>query len=189
MLFIQAFKLKISRQLLAYEVEYHVIQEEITTPRQQLNTQSLPPCQHITDTSHAELQVISELQAENRTLKLKNTQLSEQLKQALHTVSTGEKRADGLQHKQDELSAHITTLQLERSALMNTVSRLQELMNNGEYSDTGRARLLSADGKETVSLLNNARSQLDKEVTLLMNTMKMEISDTTNDNNNITLIT
>ena len=185
----QAFQLKISRQLHAYEVEYHVIQEEITSPRQQhINAQSIPPSQHITDTSHAELQVISELQAENRTLKLENDDLNAQIKHAQHTLITKDKRIDGMQHKQNELSAHIKTLQLERSALMNTVARLQVLMN--DCSDgTGRKRLLSADGNETITMIDNARSQLDREVSLLMNTMKIGVNNSNNtDNNNINML-
>ena len=168
-----------------------MIQEEITSPRlhQQLHAQSIPlshPSQHMSDLSHVEQQVISELQADKRVLNLENDDLRTQLKQMTQTVATKDKLIDNLQYKQNELISHIKTLQLERSALMNTVTRLQVLMNTGDCVDTGRKRLMSSGGKETIAIIDNARIQLDREVSLLMNTMQMSISNSSNgDNNNM----
>ena len=129
---VEVFALDISSALQAYEVEYHVLQEEMSSPR--------PYC--------AEDQ---QLQAANDALRQQNTKLTELLQQGeSHTADLEEllrsskSRSDSLEQElrvlhesRDVLLAQVDSLQNERAALLRTVEQLHKLCPEGAAVVTG----------------------------------------------------
>ncbi|XP_041360005.1 TBC1 domain family member 4-like isoform X2 [Gigantopelta aegis] len=108
----QAFEMDISKELHAYEVEYHVLREEMLySPRQQQG-----------DTAAA----ISKLEGVNRALRQQNMDLLEKLQQTNNHLHSLELNVHTHQSNETKLKSHIRTLELERAALLNAVAKLRQ---------------------------------------------------------------
>ena len=107
----------ISQKLKAYEVEYHVLQEEmINSPR------------------GTEADTILRLEASNASLRQYNSDLTEQLQTANSNQRSLEVAIQSYQNNENKLKSHIQTLELERAALLNTVQKLRELIPDSAIS-------------------------------------------------------
>ncbi|UYV60394.1 TBC1D4 [Cordylochernes scorpioides] len=125
-IFNQAFSLHLSRNLHAYEVEYHVLQEEVMCQ---------PPPSRDSDK-------IKSLEASNTALKSHNMELLEQLQWSLrhqdgvttpewvqvahNTIHQLEHSMGSYQSSLRTLEARIKSLEEERDALMQTVTALRQ---------------------------------------------------------------
>ncbi|XP_013417491.1 TBC1 domain family member 1 isoform X2 [Lingula anatina] len=115
----QVFNLDISQQLNSYEVEYHVLQEEMLWSPQQGNMD------------------IERLEQANQSLKRQNMQMLEQLQTAHNQNHTLEVTLGNLQGSHNRLKSHLKTLELERTALLNTVAKLKALIPPEKISQAG----------------------------------------------------
>ena len=99
----------IAKPLQSYEVEYHVLKEEM-----------------IYSPMRGESHLIEKLEQDNQSLKQQNLELIEKLQQA----QSHERSLQGMIHKyqtqENKLKSHIQTLELERSALLNAVTKLKQ---------------------------------------------------------------
>ncbi|XP_022084449.1 TBC1 domain family member 1-like [Acanthaster planci] len=111
----KAYQLDISKELHAYEVEYHMLQEEMAPSPVHQRTQ--PPT---TD--------IHKLETANRNLRRHNSELLEQLQSAHTTIHSQEATIHNLRKNEDKLKSEVRALNLERSALLNTVAKLRSLL-------------------------------------------------------------
>lgn len=105
----QVFTMDISKHLHAYEVEYHVLQDEM------LNT----PLRSDTD-------VVDKLEAANQALKRQNLELLEKLQAAHSQCRNADAQLGSLTTANDKLRSHVRALELERLALLGAVRRLQQ---------------------------------------------------------------
>ncbi|XP_062602104.1 TBC1 domain family member 4-like [Saccostrea cucullata] len=112
----QVFELDISKQLQAYEVEYHVLREEML----------FSPQRGDTDLNH-------KLEDANRNLKQQNMELLEKIQHIHSHHRSLEITIHNLQTNESKLKSHIKTLELERKALLNAVTKLRSLIPDDEY--------------------------------------------------------
>ncbi|CAH1777592.1 unnamed protein product [Owenia fusiformis] len=103
----EVFKMEISKQLIAYEIEYHVLQEEMVTSPQMGD---------------------SELFHKVNNLKRQNMELLEQLQNSHSINHSLESKINSMQATEHQLSSRVKTLELERTALLNTVAKLRKLI-------------------------------------------------------------
>ncbi|XP_067141731.1 TBC1 domain family member 1-like isoform X2 [Centruroides vittatus] len=112
--FNQVFSLDIGRKLQAYEVEYHVLQEEM-----------------VYCTERGNVGYLDKLEESNRNLKRQNMELLEQLQVAHGTVSSLESAVMSHQSTVKRLEGRVRALEDEREALMHSVNimrrRLEKL--------------------------------------------------------------
>ncbi len=174
----QVFQLDVSKQLQAYEVEYHVLQEEmLATPN------------HRGDHSGVHV-AMEKLEAANQKLKSQNLELLEQLQTARSISHSFELQLHKLQTNQNKLHSHVRTLELERAALLNAVARLRRLIPEDvfEASDVSipafqqqtsvpgspiHNPLVSRFLEEMdVQFSSNSLTDVDKEVAALMATRR-----------------
>lgn len=101
----------ISKQLQAYEVEYHVLQEEMLSSPQK-----------------GENDLIHKLEQANRNLKRQNMELLEKLQHANSQNHSLEIVVHNCQTNEAKLKSHIRTLEIERAALLNAVTKLRHLI-------------------------------------------------------------
>ena len=160
------FALDISSALKAYEVEYHVLQEEMI---------SSPPQYHSSD---------DELQIANETLRNQNAKLMEllqkcecntlTLEQALHSNKS---QADGLEQQlhvlhesHNKLQSHVDTLVRERAALLKIVDRLQALVPEGATVATDDVTVSGAATQNTLQtqLLDNIPAELNNSLSIIV---------------------
>lgn len=114
--FKQVFEMDISKQLQAYEVEYHVLREEM-----------------LYSPSRGEADVINKLEDANQNLKHQNVELLEKL-QHLHSHQRSlEMTIHSLQTQESKLKSHIKTLEIERKALLNAVTKLRHMIPEEEF--------------------------------------------------------
>ena len=111
-IFCQVFQLDISRQLHAYEVEYHVFQEEMLVP----------------PSGSGDAAQLRTLEASYASLQRQNRELVEQLTLAHSRSHSMEAQAQAFNAELTKLTAHVRTLELERAALLNTVGTLRALI-------------------------------------------------------------
>ncbi|XP_041121135.1 TBC1 domain family member 1-like isoform X4 [Polyodon spathula] len=116
---IQVFEMDISRQLQAYEVEYHVLQDE-------LMDSSLP----LSDNEK-----IEKLEKTSSSLYQQNIDLLEELQAANAKIHNLELSAENFVRNERNLKQAIRTLELERSALLNKVEELQGLIKNTDITE------------------------------------------------------
>ncbi len=116
---LQVFTLDITQQLKAYEVEYHVLQEEMAYNGAQQDAG----------------QVIQKLESSNTALKQQNLQLLEQLQVANAHNQSLEVQLQNMTSREIKLKSHVHTLELERTALLNAVAKLRKLLTD-EVIDT-----------------------------------------------------
>ncbi|XP_016061856.1 PREDICTED: TBC1 domain family member 1 isoform X1 [Miniopterus natalensis] len=104
----QVFEMDISKQLQAYEVEYHVLQEEL-----------------IDSSPLSDNQRMDKLEKTNSSLRKQNLDLLEQLQVANGRIQSLEATVEKLLTSESKLKQAALALELERSALLQTVEELQ----------------------------------------------------------------
>ncbi|XP_053528316.1 TBC1 domain family member 1 isoform X3 [Artibeus jamaicensis] len=104
----QVFEMDISKQLQAYEVEYHVLQEEL-----------------IDSSPLSDNQRMDKLEKANSSLRKQNIDLLEQLQVANGRIQSLEATVEKLLTNESKLKQGALALELERSALLRTVEELQ----------------------------------------------------------------
>ncbi|KAM5340113.1 TBC1 domain family member 1 isoform 2-T3 [Glossophaga mutica] len=104
----QVFEMDISKQLQAYEVEYHVLQEEL-----------------IDSSPLSDNQRMDKLEKANSSLRKQNLDLLEQLQVANGRIQSLEATVEKLLTNESKLKQAALALELERSALLQTVEELQ----------------------------------------------------------------
>uniref|UniRef100_A0A3B1JN01 TBC1 domain family member 4 n=1 Tax=Astyanax mexicanus TaxID=7994 RepID=A0A3B1JN01_ASTMX len=108
----QVFEMDISKQLQAYEVEYHVLQDELLDGPSTLN----------------QSQRAAQLEKTNGSLRQQNLDLLEEVQVAHARIRYLESHVEGLASSEAELRLEVSSLQQERSELQQTVSHLQDLL-------------------------------------------------------------
>ncbi|XP_064142036.1 TBC1 domain family member 1 isoform X3 [Loxodonta africana] len=104
----QVFEMDISKQLQAYEVEYHVLQEEL-----------------IDSSPLSDNQRMDKLEKTNSSLRKQNLDLLEQLQVANSRIQSLEATVEKLLTSENKLKQATLALELERSALLQTVEELR----------------------------------------------------------------
>lgn len=118
------FSLDLGQELVSYQVEYHLLQEEMVyTPKRP-------------GLSSAELE-------ENRTLRRQNMELLEQLQVANNNVSRLEASVSSYQGTVQHLEKRIRQLEDERDALHHSNAALRHRLDRLEAADERNARSLS----------------------------------------------
>nr|XP_006129592.1 TBC1 domain family member 1 isoform X4 [Pelodiscus sinensis] len=103
----QVFEMDIAKQLQAYEVEYHVLQDELI------------------DSSLNDNQKMDKLEKANTSLRKQNFDLLEELQVANGKIQNLEAEVEMLLSNECKLKQSILTLELERKALLQTVEDLR----------------------------------------------------------------
>ncbi|XP_063778495.1 TBC1 domain family member 1 isoform X2 [Pseudophryne corroboree] len=105
----QVFEMDISKQLQDYEVEYHVLQDEL-----------------IDSSPLSDNQRIHKLEKANNTLRKQNFDLLEELQVSKGRIQSLESTIENLQTNEVKLKQSVRTFELERSALLNTIEELKK---------------------------------------------------------------
>ncbi|XP_027691998.1 TBC1 domain family member 1 isoform X3 [Vombatus ursinus] len=116
----QVFEMDISKQLQAYEVEYHVLQDEL------IDSSPLNSSQRM-----------DKLEKTNSSLRKQNFDLLEELQVANGKIQSLEATIEILMANENKLKQTALALELERSALLQTVEELQKKaaeLGNGDPS-------------------------------------------------------
>ncbi|XP_053475601.1 TBC1 domain family member 1 isoform X2 [Ictalurus furcatus] len=108
----QVFEMDISKQLQAYEVEYHVLQDELLDGPSTLS----------------QSQRAAQLEKTNGSLRQQNLDLLEEVQVAHARIRFLESRVEGLVKSEASLCVELTSLQQEHSELQHTVTQLQTLL-------------------------------------------------------------
>ncbi|XP_041130548.1 TBC1 domain family member 1-like isoform X2 [Polyodon spathula] len=116
---IQVFEMDISKQLQAYEVEYHVLQDE-------LMDSGLP----LSDNEKME-----KLEKTNSSLRQQNIDLLEEIQAAHAKIHYLELNIENFVKNEGNLTQAIRTLELERSALLNRVEELQGCIQTQDFTE------------------------------------------------------
>ncbi|XP_032399269.1 TBC1 domain family member 1 isoform X3 [Etheostoma spectabile] len=110
----QVCQMDMSKQLQAYEVEYHVLQDELLDTPPTLNQQ----------------QRAAQLERTNQSLRQQNLDLLEELQVSHARVCSLESRVDALAQSEAQLSEHVSALEEEKKQLFSTVTRLKDLLTS-----------------------------------------------------------
>ncbi|XP_020847576.1 TBC1 domain family member 1 isoform X2 [Phascolarctos cinereus] len=116
----QVFEMDISKQLQAYEVEYHVLQDEL-----------------IDSSPLSDNQRMDKLEKTNSSLRKQNLDLLEELQVANGKIQSLEATIEILMANENKLKQTALALELERSALLQTVEELRKKaaeLGNGDPS-------------------------------------------------------
>ncbi|CAJ0938953.1 unnamed protein product [Ranitomeya imitator] len=114
----QVFEMDISKQLQDYEVEYRVLQDEL-----------------IDSSPLSDNQRINKLEKTNNSLRKQNFDLLEELQVSKGRIQFLESTIDNLQTNEVNLKQSLRTLELERSALLNTIEELKkQIQESPTYS-------------------------------------------------------
>lgn len=105
----QVFEMNISKQLQDYEVEYHVLQDEL-----------------IDSSPLSDNQRINKLEKANNGLRKQNFDLLEELQVSKGRIQSLESTVDNLQSNEAKLKQALCTLELERSAMLTTIEELKK---------------------------------------------------------------
>ena len=176
---VEVFTLDISSALQAYEVEYHVLQEEMSSPRpysaedQQLQAANDALRQHNTK--------LTELlqQSESRT-----ADLEELLRSSKSCSDSLEQELRVLRESSDVLRAQVDSLQHERAALLRTVERLHKLCPEGAAVGTGHVTTSEPITREMIQ--TQVFGNIVTEQNRLDPTGSLDDRDVTNDNSKVT---
>ncbi|XP_041940717.1 TBC1 domain family member 1 isoform X6 [Alosa sapidissima] len=118
----QVFEMDISKQLQAYEVEYHVLQDELVDNISTLN----------------QSQRTAQLEKTNGSLRQQNMDLLEELQVAHAKIRWLETRVEGLVTSENALQKEVCCLQQDKASLQATISHLQtQLLDLGLPLDLG----------------------------------------------------
>lgn len=110
----QVCEMDVSKQLQAYEVEYHVLQDELLDTPPTLN-------QH---------QRAAQLERTNQSLRQQNLDLLEELQVSHARVCSLEGRVEVLVQSEGRLKEQVSALEEEKQQLASTVARLQDLLTS-----------------------------------------------------------
>ncbi|KAM7009716.1 TBC1 domain family member 1 isoform 4-T4 [Tautogolabrus adspersus] len=110
----QVCEMDMSKQLQAYEVEYHVLQDELLDTPPTLNQQ----------------QRAAQLERTNQSLRQQNLDLLEELQVSHARVCNLESRVETLAQSEGRLKEQVSALQEEKKQLASTVTCLQELLTS-----------------------------------------------------------
>ncbi|KAK7166487.1 hypothetical protein R3I93_006300 [Phoxinus phoxinus] len=110
----QVSEMDISKQLQAYEVEYHVLQDELLDGPSTLS----------------QSQRVAQLEKTNGSLRQQNLDLLEELQVAHAKIRWLETRVDGLVNRESELQSEVNALQQEQTEQQQTVSNLRDLLRS-----------------------------------------------------------
>ncbi|XP_043827805.1 TBC1 domain family member 1 isoform X3 [Dromiciops gliroides] len=119
----QVFEMDISKQLQAYEVEYHVLQDEL-----------------IDSSPLSDNQRMDKLEKTNSSLRKQNLDLLEELQVANGKIQNLEATIEILMANENKLKQTALALELERSALLRTVEELRKKaaeLGNGDLGLAG----------------------------------------------------
>ncbi|NXB06335.1 TBCD1 protein, partial [Cnemophilus loriae] len=108
----QVFEMDIAKQLQAYEVEYHVLQDELI------------------DSSLNDNQRLDKLEKANSSLRKQNFDLLEELQVANGKIQNLEATVELLLTNEGKLKQSILTLEQERAALLKAVEEMQKKMDD-----------------------------------------------------------
>ncbi|XP_061535108.1 TBC1 domain family member 1 isoform X3 [Phycodurus eques] len=108
----QVCEMDVSKQLQAYEVEYHVLQDELLDTPPTLN-------QH---------QRAAQLERTNQSLRQQNLDLLEELQVSYARVRSLESRVAALAQSESRLKERVSSLELEKQQLASTAARLGNLL-------------------------------------------------------------
>ncbi|XP_037620283.1 TBC1 domain family member 1 isoform X1 [Sebastes umbrosus] len=108
----QVCQMDMSKQLQAYEVEYHVLQDELLDAPLSLNQQ----------------QRAAQLERINQSLRQQNLDLLEELQVSHARVCNLEGRVEVLSQSEGQLREHVSALEEEKMQLASTVTHLQDLL-------------------------------------------------------------
>lgn len=110
----QVCEMDVSKQLQAYEVEYHVLQDELLDTPPTLN-------QH---------QRAAQLERTNQSLRQQNLDLLEELQVSHARVCNLESRVETLAQSESRLREQVSALEDEKQQLASTVTRLRDLLTS-----------------------------------------------------------
>ncbi|XP_070712472.1 TBC1 domain family member 1 [Pempheris klunzingeri] len=110
----QVCEMDVSKQLQAYEVEYHVLQDELLDTPPTLN-------QH---------QRAAQLERTNQSLRQQNLDLLEELRVSHARVCSLESRVEALGQSEGRLREQVSALEEEKKQLVSTVAHLQDLLTS-----------------------------------------------------------
>lgn len=113
----QVFGMDLSKQLQAYEVEYHVLQDELID--------SSP--------TMTENERLEKLEKNNNSLRKQNSDLLEELEVAHTKIESLEATVNTLLSNEGKLKQAIHTLELERAALLATVEEFHQQVPSSEH--------------------------------------------------------
>uniref|UniRef100_UPI0037E8529B LOW QUALITY PROTEIN: TBC1 domain family member 1 n=1 Tax=Semicossyphus pulcher TaxID=241346 RepID=UPI0037E8529B len=108
----QVCEMDMSKQLQAYEVEYHVLQDELLDTPPTLNQQ----------------QRAAQLERTNQSLRQQNLDLLEELQVSHARVCSLESRVEALAQSEGQLKEQVSALEEEKKQLASTVTYLQDLL-------------------------------------------------------------
>nr|XP_046269328.1 TBC1 domain family member 1 isoform X1 [Scatophagus argus] len=108
----QVCEMDVSKQLQAYEVEYHVLQDELLDTSPTLN-------QH---------QRAAQLERTNQSLRQQNLDLLEEVQRSHARVRDLESRVEALSQSESQLREQVSALEEEKKQLASTVTCLQDLL-------------------------------------------------------------
>lgn len=108
----QVFEMDISKQLHAYEVEYHVLQDEL----------------HESSYAFEDSEPVEKLERANNQLKRQNMDLLEKLQIAHAKIQTLESNLENLLTRETKMKSLIRTLEQEKMAYQKTVEQIRKLL-------------------------------------------------------------
>ncbi|XP_037554187.1 TBC1 domain family member 1 [Nematolebias whitei] len=108
----QVCEMDVSKQLQAYEVEYHVLQDELLDTPPTLNQQ----------------QRAAQLERTNQSLRQQNLDLLEELQVSHARVCSLESRVEALAQSEGQLKEQVSALEEEKQHLVSTITRLQNVL-------------------------------------------------------------
>ncbi|NWS29779.1 TBCD1 protein, partial [Polioptila caerulea] len=123
----QVFEMDIAKQLQAYEVEYHVLQDELI------------------DSSLNDNQRLDKLEKANSSLRKQNFDLLEELQVANGKIQNLEATVELLLTNEGKLKQSIVTLEQERAALLKAVEEMQKKMGDTDGKPLLSRQELDAD--------------------------------------------
>ncbi|NWX65477.1 TBCD1 protein, partial [Promerops cafer] len=123
----QVFEMDIAKQLQAYEVEYHVLQDELI------------------DSSLNDNQRLDKLEKANSSLRKQNFDLLEELQVANGKIQNLEATVELLLTNEGKLKQSILTLEQERAALLKAVEEMQKKMGDTDGKPLLTRQELDAD--------------------------------------------
>uniref|UniRef100_A0A8C4P193 TBC1 domain family member 4 n=1 Tax=Dicentrarchus labrax TaxID=13489 RepID=A0A8C4P193_DICLA len=146
----QVCEMDMSKQLQAYEVEYHVLQDELLDTPPNLN-------QH---------QRAAQLERTNQSLRQQNLDLLEELQVSHARICSLESRVEALAQSEGQLREQVSALEEEKKQLASTVTRLQDLLTSLGIQTTPDGLTLPAATAKVEGLVNRTGHSLPHPLAL-----------------------
>ncbi|XP_008315180.1 TBC1 domain family member 1 isoform X2 [Cynoglossus semilaevis] len=142
----QVCEIDVSKQLQAYEVEYHVLQDELLDTPPSLNQQ----------------QRAAQLERTNQSLRQQNLDLLEELQVSHARVHSLETQLEALVQSEGHLKEQVSSLEEEKHHLVSTVTRLQDLLTMlGLNSTLDEHTLPTLTNRQTASAETKTNNSVD----------------------------